>query len=231
MPASATHHSAGKSRVCGLKRRGTGEAGIHRDAQEIVPGRPRVPEGVRDPQPHAVQIGVRDIDRCLGSADVFVGVVRAGAFCSIVHFGVPQWSDCRVCFAKRRASTRYVCGAKCRGCCARSVGVDSEGVHRPARTSQLVQVRGKILLKVLFSRTVLLAATTSAVGSRRRMMRFASSVNRTICRGVPCQNVVRLASFQIWYASIDGPKRLTTAVTHRRQSDISRGLEAAPLFG
>ena len=60
-------------------------------------------------------------------------------------------------------------------------------------------------MNALLSLTVLLAATTSAVGSRRRMIFFASSVRRAICRGVPCQNVARLASFQIWYASIDGP--------------------------
>ena len=52
-----------------------------------------------------------------------------------------------------------------------------------------------------------------------------------ICFGVPCQNVVRLASFQIWYDSIEFPYRFTTAVTQFFQSLMLFGFEAAPLFG
>ena len=51
----------------------------------------------------------------------------------------------------------------------------------------------------------MLAATTLAVGSYLRMILYASWVRVAICLGVPCQNVVRLASFQIWYDSIESP--------------------------
>ena len=77
----------------------------------------------------------------------------------------------------------------------------------------------------------MLAATTFAVGSYLRMILYASWVSVAICLGVPCQNVVRLASFQIWYDSIELPYRFTTAVTQFFQSLMLFGFDAAPLLG